>query len=207
MINYIVQAQVIDIAVDSPKAEDIFLVDSNVWYWMTYTRASQGHSRPQLHQISTYPTYVKKALEAGSSIYLSTLSFAELTHLIEKTEREIYQKLKGREIKSKEYRHNFPEERSRVISEVEVAWDQVVSLGKFLIEDVDEVTTKNALFRFQKDKVDGYDLFILESMKKGGIIKIITDDGDFSSVSDIHVFTANQSVISAARKKNKLVKR
>lgn len=39
-VNYIVQADVIDITVDSPQKGDIFLVDTNVWYWLTYPPAS-----------------------------------------------------------------------------------------------------------------------------------------------------------------------
>lgn len=36
-VNYIVQAEVVDIRSDAPKNEDIFLVDTNAWYWYTYT--------------------------------------------------------------------------------------------------------------------------------------------------------------------------
>lgn len=34
-INYNVQADVIDIQRDQPQKTDTFLVDSNVWYWLT----------------------------------------------------------------------------------------------------------------------------------------------------------------------------
>jgi hypothetical protein len=37
-INYTVQAEVVDISADTPKTEDAFLVDTNVWYWLTYSR-------------------------------------------------------------------------------------------------------------------------------------------------------------------------
>jgi hypothetical protein len=39
-VNYTVQAEVVDIRSDTPKKEDIFLVDTNVWYWYTYTNGS-----------------------------------------------------------------------------------------------------------------------------------------------------------------------
>lgn len=39
-VNYVIAADIIDVRVDTPKPEDVFLVDSNVWYWMTYTKAS-----------------------------------------------------------------------------------------------------------------------------------------------------------------------
>ncbi len=35
VINYMVQAEVVDIQSDNPKTDDIFLVDTNAWYWHT----------------------------------------------------------------------------------------------------------------------------------------------------------------------------
>jgi hypothetical protein len=39
---------------------------------------------------------------------------------------------------------------------------------------------------------------MVENMAKAGVVQVLTDDGDFCTVPGIHVFTANQSVISAA---------
>jgi hypothetical protein len=39
-INYNVQAEVIDLRFDTPQDDDMFLVDTKVWYWLTYTQAS-----------------------------------------------------------------------------------------------------------------------------------------------------------------------
>ena len=204
-INYIIQANIVDIKTDKPKAEDVFLVDSNVWYWLAYTRASKAPNPPCSYQVNSYPSYVKIALEVEASIYVSNLSLAEITHLIEKTEREIYNRVHNINMKPKVYRHNFPKERLTVVSEVEAAWGQVTSLAKPLVENIDEAMTKQGFLHFQQEKVDGYDLFILESMKRNGISQIITDDGDFSSVPDITVFTANQGVLAAAKEQGKIL--
>lgn len=72
---------------------------------------------------------------------------------------------------------------------------------------IDATITSAALNRFQTEKVDGYDLFILESMKNKGVVQIITDDGDFASVQGIQVFTANKNVITAATNQGKLLTR
>jgi predicted nucleic acid-binding protein len=203
-INYTVQADVIDITVDAPKAGDVFLVDTNVWYWMTYPNATS--SVPT--QLSVYPGYLNKALGVGSKIHHSGLSLAELAHLIEKTEREIYARSTG-VIKTKEYRHNFVAERSRVVSEIQAAWGQVTSLALAgpLTVTIDSPTTDAALIRCQAEKVDGYDLFILESMKNHSVVQVITDDGDFATVPGIQVFTANRNVINTARTQRKLKSR
>ena len=49
-VNYNIQANVVDIRKDLPKSNDVFLVDTNVWYWITYTRASQS-GQPPGHRI------------------------------------------------------------------------------------------------------------------------------------------------------------
>ena len=54
-INYTVQAEVVNINVDTPRAEDVFMVDTNVWYWLTYSKASQCARPPAYYQISKYP--------------------------------------------------------------------------------------------------------------------------------------------------------
>jgi len=203
-INYTILAQVIDISKDVPQKTDVFLVDTHVWYWMTYTRASLRTTPPAQHQITYYPAYMKAALNAGSEIFQSHLSLAELAHQIEKAEQEIYEKTAGG-IKPKEYRHNLSSERSRVVSEIRTAWSQVTSLAKPLVVAIDTPMANSALARLQIEKVDGYDLFILESMKNHKVMQIITDDGDFCSVKGIQVFTANLNVIQAARRQGKLV--
>ena len=199
-VNYTVQAEVVDMRSDSPNKDDIFLVDTNVWYWYTYTNASIS-SRP--YQITEYPSYVAKAISDNSLLLYCGLSFAELAHQIEKTEREIFSST----IKPKDYRHNHPAERAKVVAEVEIAWKQVISIAACTEILIDETKTNTALTRFQTQLLDGYDLLILEAMDKAGVKQIITDDGDYLTVPGIKVFTANSAAISAARSQGKLLVR
>jgi predicted nucleic acid-binding protein len=202
-VNYAIQADVVDIGADTPKATDVFLVDTNVWFWMTYPTAGQS-AIP--YQLTTYPSYVNRALRSGAKICRTGLSLAELSHRIEKTEHDIYQSYVTA-IELKEYRHNVPAERSRIVSEVQAAWEQVKSLAEPLSLAVDESTTDSALARFRNEKVDGYDLFILETMRSNSVLQVITDDGDFATVPAIQVFTANQNVINSARAQGRLLTR
>ncbi|MEH1892181.1 MAG: hypothetical protein V7K92_22925 [Nostoc sp.] len=183
-VNYTVQAEMVDIRSDAPKNDDIFLVDTNAWYWYTYTNASIS-SRP--YQITEYPSYIAKAISANSLLLYCGLSLTELAHNIEQTEREIFSST----LKSKEYRHNFPTERAKVVAEVQTAWSQVISSSVCTDVLVSEQTSNAALNRFQTQLLDGYDLLILEAMYKAGVTKIITDDGDYVTVPGIKVFTAN----------------
>ncbi len=202
-VNYTVQAEVVDIKYDRPQPDDIFLVDSNVWYWLTYSQASTT-SLP--YQIRDYPAYISQARSNQSLLLYSGLSLAELAHLIEASERDIFINSRGA-IKPKEYRHNLPAERGKVVAEVQAAWSQVKTMAAPLDVLIDDATADAALTRFTSQLLDGYDLFILETMTKEGIVNLITDDGDFVTVPGIKVFTSNRHAITAASNQGKLLVR
>jgi len=201
--NYTIQANVVDIRHDTPKQEDVFLVDTNVWYWMTYTKASQT-AIP--YQIRNYPRYISRALSSNSQLRKCGLSLEELAHIIEGTERKIFQRTNP-DIKTKEYRHNHPAERNNVVTEIQAAWGQVKSMATAIEITIDTDSTDRALTRMASEPLDGYDLFILEAVSQAGIVNVITDDGDYTTVPGIQVFTANNNVIETARNQGKLIGR
>jgi len=205
-VNYTVQADVIDIRTDAPQPTDEFLVDTNVWYWMVYSRASIGPNPPQTRQVTDYPGYISRALTVHSQLRCCGLTMAEIVHLVEKAEREIYCSLNPF-VPAKEFRHNFPVERANVISEVLGAWSQIASASSSLDTVVDDAATTAALTRFQTEALDGYDLFLLEAMQTAGVVQIITDDGDYSAVPGIRMFTSNRNVLIAAQAQGKLIVR
>lgn len=205
-VNYVIAADIIDVRVNTPKPEDVFLVDSNVWYWMTYTKASLSNQPQTLRRVRDYSAFVNNTIAVSAKLYRCALSLSELAHTIEKSEREIFVKTSGA-IRPKEYRHNHPTERLNVVSEVKAAWGQVKTMTSSLDVTINDAITVAALARFEKECVDGYDLFFLEAMSNEKVIQIITDDGDFATVSGIRVFTANQNVITAAQKQGKFVTR
>jgi predicted nucleic acid-binding protein len=199
-VNYTVQADVIDIKTDSPQKGDIFLVDTNVWYWLTYPPVSSSLNTDQI----IYSDYITDSVTAGATLCCSGLSLAELAHIIEREEKRLSSYLST--IKNKEYRHNYPSERARVVSQVQAAWNQVKNTYALQISlKLDQETVDNALHQFSNQCLDGYDLFILESMRQECINKIITDDGDYVTVPGIEVFTANRGAINAATNQGKLI--
>jgi len=202
-ISYDVRAEITDITADIPRADDAFMVDTNVWYWLTYPKALSLSPK----QLSAYSAYLNKAFSANSRVYYSGLTLAELSHIIEKTEREIYERTTRNNVKPKEFRHNLSGQRTRVVAEIRTVWGQVTQLAESLAITIDDQTVNAALKRLQTEKVDGYDLFILESMKNHGVMQIITDDGDFATVSGIQMFTANRNVIQTAKVQGRLLTR
>lgn len=205
-VNYTIVADVVDIRSDIPKPSDTFWVDTNVWYWMTYTKASVSVSPYSGYQARIYPAYMRKALSNKSKLHHIALSLSELSHLIEKTEREIYEKANG-PVKPKEFRHNLPHLRKDVYDEVNLAWTQVKSMASELDITIDSTLSDKALDRFETQLLDGYDLFMIETMNRAGILQVVTDDGDYVTVPGIQVFTANGNVIKAAHAQGKLIDR
>jgi len=201
-VNYTIQANVVDIRHDKPKTEDVFLVDTNVWFWMTYTKASQTADK---YQIQYYPSYISKALSSKSQLCKCGLSLEELSHRIEKTEYDFFSYT--RTLTPKEYRHNYPRERATVVQEVQAAWGQVNSMANSIDVVIDRDSTDRALTRMATDPLDGYDLFILEAISQAGIVNVITDDGDYAMVPGIQLFTANKNVIESARNQGRLIGR
>jgi hypothetical protein len=202
---YAVRASVVDIRTDSPTSDDAFLVDSNVWFWQTYTKASLTAKD---YQAAAYPGYLKKALGVQSRLLRCGLSMAELASAIEDVEYRTYISTPGNAAcNRKEFRHNCFQERAVVESEVGAAWAQVKNMAEPIDITIDEGMTEASVSRLGQEAVGGYDLFLSELLLTSGVCQIITDDGDFATVPGIWVFTANGNVIRSAGMHNQLVVR
>jgi hypothetical protein len=203
-----IDADVIDLSYDTPRQSDIFLVDTNVWLWQTY--AGSIPRKPEIRaKIKIYTSYLKQARVMGATLAYSGLILAELAHVIERTERKIYEKQIGGRIDDKEYRHNCPNERANVVLEVDSAWRQIERFAVPVNLSVNDEITNAALARFKTQALDGYDLLILEAISRAdaGQVKIITDDMDYAVVPGIQMFTNNTLVLQQATTQNKLVVR
>ncbi|MCU0499534.1 MAG: hypothetical protein MUF87_19465 [Anaerolineae bacterium] len=204
-----IAAQVVDIRRDQPRSSDQFFVDTNVWYWVAYTQASQGISfDPRYNQISNYTNYLDEALKVNATLYKTALSFAELTHSIEKTQCDIFINQQGLPpLTLKKYRYQYPMEQQKVFAEVEVAWTLITAMSKTLDLKVDDALVEASLSRLNTQPLDGYDLFMLELLTQNGISAVISDDRDFALVPNITLFTAHDKVIQAAKSEGKLLVR
>jgi hypothetical protein len=203
---YTVRAQVIDIRTDTPRPTDAFLVDTNVWYWRVYPSGSAMPGSATPAQMSIYSAYLRDSIVAGAIAYRNGLCLAELAHLIEQNERDIYAGSVAA-VNTKEYRHNLPSERARVVGEVQKAWTDVKLSSEPLPLVIDDPVTDAALARFATQPVDGFDLFLLEAMSSAGLSQVLIDDGDYCTVPGLEVLTANPRVVAAARSAGLLVVR
>ncbi|HDV8181091.1 MULTISPECIES: PIN domain-containing protein [Enterobacteriaceae] len=199
-ISPVINATIYDISRDTPRDEDIFMVDTNVWFWLTYTKGIP----PKRQYLNIYPTYIGNCLAAGSTLHHSGLTLSELSHLIEKTEREIFQLTLGNMVSAKEYRHNYPAERQNAVSEIEVSWQQVESFASQIELNVCKEVTDSCISSIKALGLDGYDLMIVDSMKNHNITNIITDDIDYCTIPGINVYTANRNLLQLASQQSKI---
>lgn len=202
-----VNANVVDLRTDQPQAGDVFFVDSNIWYWVGYTNASVGAN---FNQSTDYPNYVGLALSIGSSLYKCTLSFAELAHSIERSERTIFNSSRAPKIGTKDFRHDYPSERLAILTEIENVWNlaDVMTAGNTIEVNLTTAMVLQSLNRLKTEALDGYDAFMIEALLVSkNINQVITDDSDFGQITGITVFTANDKLINAAKSQKKLLKR
>jgi hypothetical protein len=200
---YAVRAAVIDLRTDSPRPTDRFAADTNVWGWRHYLGLRVSAAGVPAQQALEYPPYLDLARAAGAALYHAAFQLAELTHLIETNELEAYAAGVG-PLTRKEYRHNHPAERARVVREVEKVWNDVTAESAPMPLQMDAASASAALARLPSEPVDGYDLFLLKSMAASGVTQLLSDDGDCCCVAGLTLFTANARGLTAARAQGRL---
>jgi len=199
-----VNALVYDIRKYVPTATDTFVVDTNVWRWIAYTKMSlSAHPPPQATE---YPTFIRLAKANGSALLHCGLSLSELSNIIERDEFRQYAASRGvaeTDSERKKFRRD-PWERGKVTAEIDAAWQQVRGLSTLATVVIDDQTTDACLQHLTKCMIDAYDGFIVEAAIKIGTPHIVTDDVDLCSVPGVSVFTSHPVVIASAAKAGKL---
>ncbi|WP_017301090.1 hypothetical protein [Nodosilinea nodulosa] len=210
-INLTVRAEVVDIQNDIPKHSDVLFVDTNVWLWQTYglpPEPDRHRARRDEQKLRIYTRYLNAALVRGVQLKYCGLILAELAHVIEKAEFEIFKRSNNIEtLKPKEYRHNYPHVHALVADIVQNAWGQITMLASSADLTIDEGLAAATIAQFQQIPLDGYDLFLLQAIRNTGIrpVQILTDDMDYASVPGIQLFTSNWLVIQRATAQGKLL--
>jgi hypothetical protein len=204
--NHTVRADVVDANAYAPRAGETFLVDTNVWFWMCYAAAPDAPGVSKPWQTRIYPGLLDRVMKAEGKLCWSALSWSELGHIIERTELKIAVNCGATATESpKQYRYEDAEQRQRIVEIIRQTWLQVTALASSLGDTViDQPALHAANEELPQVMLDGYDLFLAQAVRKAGIRGVITDDGDFCTVSGITVFTANRTVLGAAKSQGKL---
>lgn len=176
--------------------QDRFFVDTNVWFWFTYCAQKEMSSinAPLRYQSVQYPKFIERVLDAGAKLYHCPLTYTELANIIEKTEFNSYES-NNPGISRKEFR-SIKIERSRVISEIDMAWRTVNSISTCLDITLNNAKISSIHTMLGSSTLDSYDALYLSLMQHQGINKIITDDTDFANSHVDYIYTANNKILN-----------
>jgi predicted nucleic acid-binding protein len=193
----VVRAKVIDLPAARPSSAHVFLIDTNVWFWTTYTRAS-GSNGPAPYQVREYPRFLSRARNAKAALRYTPETFAELAHLIEKCEYQLHCVATGGRLKMKDFR-NDPALRPGVVKEVQLAHATMTALAQCIPSIRDGALVDAALAELSQHQIDAYDAFAVMSARSERVTAIVTDDGDYATCAGVRVLTANARTLGDAR--------
>lgn len=182
------------------RFEEKYIVDTNVLIWSTYTRAGQAKRKPKDYQTDVYPALIENALEEGISLYRVETAFAEIAHVIERIEAEIYSL--GLPIRRQKFFNakSFRVEENGVPAQgcqrlLRASWEQVSKMTEAISCHIDEPHVAQCFDIIGKCRVDAYDASMIVRSKELGITNIISDDADLARVPGITLITANPKLI------------
>lgn len=168
-----------------------FAIDTNVLYWMHYSRCSTTG-----YQIVNYPQFISDLMSRHASFVTTSCNISELLSLVERKEYEIYRA--SNVVKNiKEFR-KIKSERINVQQELEIIMMQIESMYSIQDFNLDFSLLSKFVDDFTNNRCDTNDYSILTYLKDAGVNNVISDDGDFITYSGINVYTANENIINEA---------
>ncbi len=213
----LVRATVVDLAAPASPLADSYLVDTNFLFFCYYQRHSQLEDLgrgPSAYQTTAYPAYEERARVAGGRIGVTRGILVQFLHRIEGAElailhatldpeavdREVWRPTKViREMGHREAR--LDQVREKVLAQL-----AVVSANFTLLPD--PPWTIPFAERLQEEwgraLIDATDAAFIADAWAWGILNIISDDAELSTVPDIRLYTANRTATQAARRAGRL---
>ncbi|WP_303815405.1 hypothetical protein [Selenomonas ruminantium] len=160
---------------------ETFFVDTNVLCAVHFHTSSWSNNK-----VNAYSSFLSSLLLKNITLYVSSLSLQEFYHLIEKTERKIYEANNG-SISKKDFRRNKVE-RARIANELQLIHKQIA--GQYtLIDDVIDVDDVcNFVNQYTSHAYDPVD-FAIVNHHASNCSNFITDDSDFKLDSNITVYS------------------
>lgn len=177
-----------------PAPHEPIAVDTQVIYWVFYADNQYfGSEKP--YQIPKYSNFLRDAIENGNKIVVFGGVLLELFKIIEINEYTLYLELNGidkNELSIKEYR-KIDYERKLVQKNLCLAYEQIKQVATISYDAIDETCCDSFISNFTDHKADFVDFSLLQLCTQQSIHHILTDDGDFKTVStDINIFSGNK---------------
>lgn len=172
-----------------------FFLDTNVLYWFTYPRFSVSRPHDKL-RADPYFNFVDKLVSNGNPLFTSIYNITEMLHVIEKNEFSLY-KLNHPEAdwSIKDFR-KMPRERNQLKRNLTTALSNVKNVCTILDFNFTYRILDQFIQKLEEHRCDTFDYAILQNCIKEGKLNVISDDSDFSTMEQIHLYTANPTVLT-----------
>jgi predicted nucleic acid-binding protein len=180
------------VAIDSfqPQEKDKFFFDTNIWMYLYCPMG--GYNR---NVIKKYDAFLKKVIQARSSIYISSLVLSEFFNAYTRLEFNI---LKGKEpTKYHVFKKDFrgTSDYKKLVLDIKTTVESyILKLAKRLDDNFSSIDLDDLFEDIEKsDFNDSYCLILVA----GENIKVVTNDYDFVSTKKLKVpiLTANDKLL------------
>ena len=179
----------------------VIALDTNVLYWMHYTRCSMGKQIP--HQTAIYPNIIEELLENDIKLVTTIYNITELLYIIERHEWEIY-KINNNNIGIKDFRE-LANERINLKNELITVTEQIKLAYEVIEYPIQILGLDEFVNNLETHGCDNFDYLILKYLKESNITKVLADDRDYITIDGITLYTANKKSVNKARDENKLI--
>lgn len=180
------------------------LLDANVAYWLTYTKASNPALR-DAHRVKSlvrdYSRYVAAFQRSGGVLLTCAFTFVEVANTIEHTELDLFQQQHG-PTKLKDFRRTGA--RAGVTAEIGTAWSLLSSISTYV--DQPFPSPPNMLALVQSAEIDAGDAVVAAFAHAHTDGCVLTDDADFIGIDKLEVHTANAEAIKSARRAKRFLR-
>lgn len=173
-----------------------YFLDTNVLYWYCYPRIT-GTQMPV--NAKPYYSFVDSLVSSGNPILTSVYNISELLNIVEKNEFSIFKDSHPEaDYSIKDFRKDSGE-RSRMQQNLRTTLSNVTNTCTVLSFNFDEPCMEAFVDSFATHRCDVFDYVILRNCIANNKLNIVTDDNDFSTISGIKLYTANEITINAAK--------
>jgi hypothetical protein len=217
LVASLVRASVVDIRRECAVPRRL-VCDTNVLYWIFYpsfrSLASAGGIVPGVYQTTEYARFFTVAHRSQTALCTSAANLGELAKLIEHADLESHcrtdcncpadiavrpgEYFAANQCKKARYHYagRLPTIR-RGVEHVIASVRKAVSILPGLASTDDE--HQSALSEWLLSYSDYVDALMIAQARRLNMVDILSDDGDFATVSGITLYTANRNVVNAAR--------
>ena len=165
-----------------------YFIDTNALYWYTYPRFINNLSP----QATPYYNFIDSLVAANNPLITSIYNISELLNVIEKNEFEIYisNPSNNQYISRKDFRR-ISSERQKLQNIMKTTLQNVYAICDVVEFPFDKFNMYQFVDTLTSHRCDVFDYMIIQNDIKKETTNIITDDNDFSTISDITIYTTN----------------